>query len=37
VRAVDKKKDVAYLPGYWRLIMAVIKALPEAVFKRLKL
>jgi decaprenylphospho-beta-D-erythro-pentofuranosid-2-ulose 2-reductase len=37
VRAVDEKKDVVYVPGYWRLVMAVIKALPEAVFKRLKL
>jgi decaprenylphospho-beta-D-erythro-pentofuranosid-2-ulose 2-reductase len=37
VRAVDKKKDVVYVPGYWRLIMAVIKALPEPVFKRLRL
>jgi short-subunit dehydrogenase len=37
VRAVDRKKDVVYLPGYWRLIMAVIKAMPEGVFKRLKL
>jgi len=37
VRAVDKGKDVVYLPGYWRLVMAVIKALPEGVFKRLKL
>jgi decaprenylphospho-beta-D-erythro-pentofuranosid-2-ulose 2-reductase len=37
VRAVDQRRDVVYVPGYWRLVMAVIKALPEAVFKRLKL
>jgi decaprenylphospho-beta-D-erythro-pentofuranosid-2-ulose 2-reductase len=37
VRAVDQGRDVVYVPGYWRLIMAVIRSLPEAVFKRLKL
>jgi decaprenylphospho-beta-D-erythro-pentofuranosid-2-ulose 2-reductase len=37
VRAVDKRRDVVYVPGYWRLVMGVIKALPEGVFKRLKL
>jgi short-subunit dehydrogenase len=37
VRAIDKRKDVAYVPGFWRLIMAVIKAIPEPLFKRLKL
>ena len=37
VRAVDKRRDVVYVPGYWRLVMGVVKALPEAVFKRLKL
>jgi short-subunit dehydrogenase len=37
VRAVDHKRDVAYLPGWWRLIMAIIRAIPEPIFKRLKL
>jgi decaprenylphospho-beta-D-erythro-pentofuranosid-2-ulose 2-reductase len=37
VKAIDAKKDVAYIPGFWRLIMAVIRAVPEPVFKRLKL
>ncbi|MGZ6123574.1 MAG: SDR family NAD(P)-dependent oxidoreductase [Myxococcales bacterium] len=37
VRAVDSGRDgVVYLPWWWRLIMLVIKALPERVFKRLK-
>lgn len=37
VAAIDAKKDVAYIPGFWRLIMAVIKAIPEPLFKRMKL
>jgi hypothetical protein len=37
VRAMDKGKDVVYLPFFWRPIMALIKALPEDVFKKLKL
>jgi len=35
--AITKKKDTVYLPGYWRLIMALIKKIPEANFKRLRL
>ena len=37
VRAVDGSADVVYLPWFWRLIMLVIRALPESVFKRLSL
>ncbi|UUX95458.1 SDR family oxidoreductase [Aquabacterium sp. J223] len=37
VKAVDRKKDVVYLPGFWRLIMTIIRLIPEPVFKRLKL
>ena len=32
--AVEKKRDVIYVRGIWRLIMAIIKALPEPVFKK---
>jgi decaprenylphospho-beta-D-erythro-pentofuranosid-2-ulose 2-reductase len=36
VRAVDSGRDgVIYLPWWWRVIMLLIKALPERVFKRL--
>lgn len=35
VRAIDGRKDVVYLPGYWRWIMAAVRAVPERVFKRL--
>jgi short-subunit dehydrogenase len=37
VRAIEKKKAVVYLPRFWGGIMAIIKALPEWLFKRLKL
>jgi short-subunit dehydrogenase len=37
VRAIDKKKDVAYVPGFWALIMLIIRGIPEGVFKKLKL
>lgn len=36
-RAIAGKKDVVYLPGYWRFIMAVIRHIPETCFKRLDL
>ena len=36
-RAIQKRKDVVYLPGFWRLIMRVIREIPEPVFKRLSL
>jgi short-subunit dehydrogenase len=32
-----KKKNICYAPSYWRIIMWVIKCIPESVFKRLKL
>lgn len=35
--AIKKRKDVAYLPGYWKIIMFVIKSIPESIFKRLPL
>jgi len=36
-RAVEKKKNVVYVKWYWRWIMLVIKAVPESIFKKLKL
>jgi len=37
VRAIEKKKNVVYLPWFWRWIMLIIKAIPEPIFKRLSL
>ena len=36
-RAIQRKKTVAYIPGYWWGIMSIICAIPESFFKRLKL
>jgi short-subunit dehydrogenase len=35
VRAVDRGKDVVYLPWFWRFIMLMVRAIPETLFKRL--
>ncbi len=40
VRSIDrgvKGPDVLYVPGIWRIIMGVIRAIPETRFKRLDL
>jgi decaprenylphospho-beta-D-erythro-pentofuranosid-2-ulose 2-reductase len=37
VAAVEKQKDVVYLPFFWRYIMLIIKLIPEKLFKRLSL
>lgn len=37
LRAVDRGADEVYLPGFWRLIMLVIRSVPERIFKRLRL
>lgn len=34
-KAIDKGRDVVYVPGYWRVIMGVIRLVPERIFKRL--
>lgn len=36
-RAIERRRDIAYIPWFWRPIMCVIRALPEPVFKRLRL
>lgn len=37
VKAIEKRKDVVYLPFFWRYIMLIIKLIPEKLFKRLSL
>ena len=37
VAAIDRRTDVAYVPGFWALIMWVIRHIPRPVFKRLSL
>lgn len=36
-RAICKRKDLLYVPWFWRYIMWVVRSIPEALFKRLKL
>jgi decaprenylphospho-beta-D-erythro-pentofuranosid-2-ulose 2-reductase len=36
-RAILRRRNVVYVPWFWRIIMAIIKAIPEPLFKRMKL
>lgn len=37
VRGLDQRVDTLYYPHFWRLIMGIIRAIPERAFKRLSL
>lgn len=37
VKAMKKGRGQVYLPGFWWLIMTIIKVIPEQIFKRLSL
>ena len=37
VKAIDKQKNVVYLPAFWALIMLIIRNIPEFIFKKLSL
>ena len=36
VTGIKKGRPTIYAPGYWRLVMFVVKAIPQKLFKRLK-
>jgi short-subunit dehydrogenase len=36
-RAIARRRDVVYVPGFWRLVMFAVRAIPERIFKRLSL
>jgi len=36
-RAMKDRKEVVYLPWFWRPIMLIVRSIPEPVFKRLSL
>jgi short-subunit dehydrogenase len=36
-RAILGRRNVIYVPWFWRIIMAVIRSIPEPIFKRMKL
>ena len=37
VAGIDRKADVLYAPAFWALIMAIIRNIPQSVFKRMTL
>lgn len=37
VGALDRRRDVVYVPWFWRYIMWIIRLIPEPIFKRLRL
>jgi len=36
VRAIDAGRAVTYVPGFWRIIMAIVRAVPDPVFRRIR-
>jgi len=37
VRGIERGREMVYTPWHWRWIMAVIRAMPRAIFKRMKI
>jgi decaprenylphospho-beta-D-erythro-pentofuranosid-2-ulose 2-reductase len=37
LEALDKNKNIAYIPWFWFWIMLIIRSIPESLFKKLKL
>ncbi len=37
VRGIERKTNTLYTPLFWTLIMLVIRAIPQSLFKRLSL
>ncbi len=37
VKAIMKKKNIAYVPFYWRYILMIIKSIPEWQFKKMSI
>ncbi|MFO1533249.1 MAG: SDR family oxidoreductase [Thermoplasmatota archaeon] len=36
VRAMDARRDVVYVPWFWRPVLRVLREIPEPIFKRLR-
>ncbi|MCY4263881.1 MAG: SDR family oxidoreductase [Gammaproteobacteria bacterium] len=36
VKAIDRNRHTAYVPEYWRLIMLVVRYIPDFIFNRLR-
>jgi len=37
VQAIDKRKDEVYVPTFWWGIMAIIRLIPNKIFKKIRL
>lgn len=37
LKAVEKRRNVIYTPGFWWVIMTIIKLVPERIFKKLSI
>ena len=37
VKAIDKRKDIVYLPWFWFCIMNIVRHIPEFMFKKMKM
>jgi short-subunit dehydrogenase len=37
VAAIERRADVVYVPAFWALLMGIIRSIPRAVYKRLRL
>lgn len=37
LRAIQKRRNVIYTPFFWRFIMLIIRAIPEPLFKKMKI
>jgi short-subunit dehydrogenase len=34
-KAIERGKNVVYVPWFWRFIMLLVRAIPEKIFKKL--
>ena len=37
VKAIERRKDVVYLPAVWAAIMLVVRSIPQSIFKRMNM
>jgi short-subunit dehydrogenase len=37
LRAVRRRSDVVYVPGFWRVLLWILRQVPEPIFKRMRL
>lgn len=37
LKAIDSRRDVVYLPGFWRIIMLIVRSVPGRIFKNMNM